>query len=62
MKAPKEYRRWVNRMRSAYAKPNGVIQSWFFDCPTMEVKLENSKKNYNRQDLKYVRGRNRKRP
>ena len=49
MKAPKEYRNWVNWMRKHYGKKNGCIKSFFFDNPCMEIKWNNSKKNYKRK-------------
>ena len=52
MHAPKEIRKWINWMRSRYGKKNGVIKGWFFDNPYMEVKWENSKRNYCRSKEK----------
>lgn len=50
MKAPREYKNWVNWMRKFYGKKNGCIPGFCFDAPDMERKLEKSKKNYKRNE------------
>ena len=44
MKAPREYRNWVNRTRSKRGKANGVICGCWLDSPGMERKLATSKR------------------
>lgn len=44
MRAPKEVRRWLNRMRRRFGKRNGVIYAGFLDNPIMERKLAKSAK------------------
>lgn len=56
MKAPKEYRSWVNWMKKKFGKKNGVVRGFYFDCPRMEIKLENSKRNYSRKQRGIERG------
>lgn len=48
MKAPKEYKNWINKLKKVYAKPNGVLCPFILDYPKMEDKLSTSKKNYMR--------------
>lgn len=48
MKAPREIKRWINRLRKKYGKKNGVVSSALFDSPEYEIKLDKSKKNYKR--------------
>ena len=43
MRASKEIRSWINRLRSKHARKNGVIPVAHFDNPKMEAK-ENSNK------------------
>jgi hypothetical protein len=38
MKASQEIKRWKNRMRKYYGKPNGVVKSRFLENPHMERK------------------------
>jgi len=45
MKAPKEYKQWINSLRALYSSKNGVIRSCFLDNPHMEKKLNNDKKH-----------------
>lgn len=50
MKAPKEIRRYMNKMRKNFGKKNGVIPKAVLDHPEIEHKWVNSKKikdNYN---------------
>lgn len=44
MKASKEYRQWINNLRSRYAGRNGVISSCFLDHPDLFRHLETDKK------------------
>lgn len=44
MKAPREYRNWVNRLRSKRGKANGVIRGCWLDNPWMEKKWFTSKR------------------
>jgi hypothetical protein len=44
MKASKEYKLWINKIRSVYSSKNGVIRSCFLDNPRMEKKRNNDKK------------------
>lgn len=44
MKAPREYRNWLNRMRRKHGKTNGVISGGLLDNPWMESKLATSKR------------------
>jgi hypothetical protein len=52
LKASKEYRDWVNKMRKQYAKrnkhKNGVLPMIYFDDYIMEIEFNRSKKNYKR--------------
>jgi len=45
MKGPKEYKRWMNRMRKKYGKKNGVIPGALLDMPKYENLVNTSKKN-----------------
>lgn len=47
MKASKEIKQWINNERSARGKKNGVVRLLWEDW-RMELKDENSKKNYKR--------------
>ena len=44
MKACREYRRWVNRMRRKFKPKNGVIPAALFDAPKKERLVYNSKR------------------
>ena len=44
MKAPREYKNWVNFLRKKFGKKNGVVDTCLFDSPKMERKLNNDKK------------------
>jgi len=49
MKAAREYKKLVNRLRAKYGKKNGVIPGGCFDIPSAwikESKSKNNKKNY----------------
>lgn len=35
MRAPQGYRRWINRLRKLFGKPNGVVPTFAFDNPKM---------------------------
>lgn len=48
MRAPREYRRWVDRLKRKYAKPSGTLPSFAFDSPRMERKRANSDKRRKR--------------
>ena len=58
MQAPKEFKDWINwgkKRKRGWAKKNGCLPNWFWDCPPMEIKLEQSKKNYKRHKEKRIR-------
>lgn len=42
MRAAKEIRKWVNRMRSKLGRGNGVVPGYAFDNPEMERKSATS--------------------
>ena len=44
MKAPREYKNWINFLRKKFGKKNGVVDTCLFDSPKMERKLNNDKK------------------
>jgi hypothetical protein len=44
VKASKEYKQWINNLRSRYARRNGVISSCVFDHPDLSRHLETDKK------------------
>lgn len=52
MHAPREIRRWLNRMRRRYGKPNGVVRSGNLDYPKNQIKGATSKRLYRREDLR----------
>lgn len=43
MKAAREIKRWIAKVRSRRGKKNGVVR-WLWDAPEMERKDANSKK------------------
>lgn len=45
MKASREYKRWVDWLRSKYGKKNGSLHISLLDNPEMERKLDNDKKS-----------------
>lgn len=51
MRASKEYRRWINKMRKRFGKKNGVIYSGLLDAPVRWIEDDKSKKNYKRNKL-----------
>lgn len=48
MRAPREYRRWVDRLKRRHVKPSGTVPSFAFDSPRMERKLANSDRQHKR--------------
>ena len=52
MKASKEIKNWINRLRKKYAKKNVVIPSMYFDCLWYDIEFNKSKKNYKRHQNK----------
>ena len=44
MRASKEYRRWVNKLRKLRGKKNGVIRGCYLDQPEMDLKLKSGKR------------------
>ena len=56
MQACNEVRRHYNWLRSNYnkGKKNGCIDGWALDCPNIERKDFNSKRNYERHKEKRV--------
>jgi hypothetical protein len=52
MRASREYRRWVNRLRKRRGRRNGTVYSGLFDHPEMERKFANATKQ--RQRVKRV--------
>jgi hypothetical protein len=44
VRASKEYKQWINNLRSRYAGRNGVISSWPLDHPDLFRHLETDKK------------------
>lgn len=51
MKAPREYRNWLNRLRRKHGKANGVVRGCLLDNPWMESKLATSKRLVRRGSL-----------
>lgn len=51
MKAPKEYKNWINNLKHRSCKSNGILSLFCLDYPEMDIKLANSKKNYKRSKL-----------
>jgi hypothetical protein len=54
MRAPREYRRWVDRLKQRHAKSSGTVPAFAFDSPHMERKRANSarrRKRVKRVDL-----------
>ena len=45
MKAPREYKNWVNYLRKKFGKKNGRVHISLFDAPEMERKLDNDKRS-----------------
>jgi hypothetical protein len=43
MKASKEIRAWINRLRKRSGKKNGVVPGFLFDLPQYEIKAAKSK-------------------
>jgi hypothetical protein len=52
MKAPKSYKQMINRAMKEY---KGKLPRYFFDHPSYDLYLINSKKNYKRHKEKNVR-------
>ena len=55
MRAPREYRRWVDRLKRRFAKPSGTVSSALFDHPQMErkfFKADKQRKRVKRVDLR----------
>ena len=50
MKASKEFRKIVNRLRKLYGKKNGVIKSQFLDHPEYELMDAKDKHCYSRKN------------
>lgn len=48
MRASREYRKWVNRLRRRLGKTNGVIPGFAFDYPRMERLMATSHKKRDR--------------
>lgn len=44
MRASREVRRWADRIRAKYGKPNGVVPAFAFDVPEFERKHAKSRK------------------
>jgi hypothetical protein len=45
MRAPREYRQWVNNTRRLHGKRNGVVPAGCLDSPEMERKRAKSKRS-----------------
>lgn len=52
MRCPREIRRWIDRMRRAIGRRNGVVPGWAFDNPEMERKLAKSRKQRSRAAIR----------
>lgn len=48
MRAPREIKRWVNRLRRRFGKANGVVSAALFDSPEHERKWAKSTKQRSR--------------
>lgn len=55
MKAPKEVRRKMNKLRRKYGKGNGVIPAALLDIPELERKAANSKRAPSRDGMSHHR-------
>jgi hypothetical protein len=55
MKASKEFRRIINRLRKKYGKKNGVIKSQFLDHPEYEMMEAKDKNIYTRKNKRGMR-------
>jgi hypothetical protein len=51
MKATREYRRWMDRMRKRFSGKNGNVSGALLDNPKMERRMQNGKKE-TKKDLK----------
>lgn len=52
MRCPRQYRKWMNWMRSRYGKKNGVVGKGLLDSPYHERMLAKSRKQRSRKSRK----------